>query len=112
MSADVIFSSSWDFSSASSVGGQLNYTVVGPLTNRFNASAALLRNSVAGDSSLSIPSVWAMISCRAIDHIPSQAPATSVHLSMVMPLVRLVPLGTKAGILPILPWADGRVSQH
>ena len=55
MSADVIFSSSWDFSSASSVGGQLNYTSGGPLTNRFNASAALLRNSVAGDSSLSIP---------------------------------------------------------
>ena len=55
VSADAIFSSTWDFSAFSSVGGQLNYTSGGPLTNRFNASAGLLRNSFSGYNSFSIP---------------------------------------------------------
>ena len=75
MSTDVIFSSSWDFSSVSSVGGVQFSTSGGPSpTNSMPVRAFF---------------------------------ATSVHLSMVMPLVRLVPLGTKAKFLPNTPWTDG-----
>ena len=55
ISADIIFSSAWDFSTVSSVGGQLNYTSGAPLTNRFNASAGLIRTNISGISALSMP---------------------------------------------------------
>ena len=64
VSAKAIFSSAWDFSAFSSVGGQLNYTSGGPLTNRFNASGGVIQNSFAGYNSFSIPLALAMILCR------------------------------------------------
>ena len=55
ISADISFTSSWDFKTTSSVGGQINYTSGGVLTNRLNASAGLVRYGILDSSFFSVP---------------------------------------------------------